>query len=129
VVALVDDNTPTIWRIAFEQVLTPSALDAGEEVIERRGAITSGHQLAERFVAEHVPERIQRLSEDLFAMGQEQHWGQSVDADLALVVEGRHDRLAGPVAATTRLRRLVERALGLELIENLAWNGNGAKVK
>ena len=94
VVELVDDDDLEARRRDPVQRFRPQGLYRGEHVLEAGRFDATDPQLAEARIAERVPERRERLRQDLLAMGDEQEGRPAPSVDLRGVVERRHDRLA-----------------------------------
>src|SRR5216684_7638592 len=96
VVTLVDDHViPVVGAKALEQATCVEALYGREEMLEPGRVTAAGEELAEGFVAKDMAERVTRLSQELFAVCEEEESrSQRRLTHLPLIVERRDNRLA-----------------------------------
>ena len=101
VVELIDVHDVEPVRFELARVQAMQRLDRGEHVTPLARHFSSDELLPEIAAPQHVPERLQRLVEDLLAVRDEQQRGVATDGDAAialaqrLIVQRRHHGLAG----------------------------------
>jgi hypothetical protein len=94
VVELVDDDDVEVIGLEVCEARSMERLDRGKHVVEGPGLLVRHPHLAERRVAQRVPERGQALLEDLAPVRDEQESRARKAPLQARVVDGRHDGLA-----------------------------------
>ena len=129
--ALVDHHgVPVIGTAARHQLTGGHAIDGGEQMLEALGLRAADQHLAKGMVAQHLAISPQRLLQDLLAVRHEQQprppTGLLAEA---LVVEGRHHRLAGAGGSDHQVAPPVVIALDLQLVEHFLLIGLGLEVE
>jgi hypothetical protein len=124
VVELVDDDHIERVRRNAIEIDALQRLHGCEHVLPFVGTMAVDVQLTEGAIAEDMPERDQRLLEDLLAMGDEQELQRTSAADFfaqAFVIERRDDGLARAGRGDDEIApAVVPVTLGVELVEDLA---------
>jgi hypothetical protein len=90
-----DDRVPVLRSEDVHEVPARQALDRGEQVLVRGRRGTALQELTEIVIVENVPERVQRLREDLLAVGHEEQARPQSVLHLCRVVERGDHGLSG----------------------------------
>jgi hypothetical protein len=95
VMEFIDDHDIEVLRVQRIQPRGGDALNRGEDVLEVFWSFSADPEFAERVVSQGVPEGGQALTENLFAVGDEEQASSREPLPQPRIVERSHDGLAG----------------------------------